>query len=249
MTNYLSAVVIVNNEEDNIKICLEALQKVTTDIVIVDSGSTDNTPAICEKMGARVFHYGWKGYAANKNFGATQCQNDWILSIDADEVLSEELIQKIKEISLQKNTVYSLDRITNYCGDWIHHSGWYPDWKPRIFNRNDVRWEGAYVHETLSMPSDFELQKLEGKLFHYSYKTSEDHLERIENYAELSAQKLKAAGKKSNFIKLYFSPLFKFFRTYIIKLGFLDGKSGWTISKRDAYLVWLKYQKLKGLWK
>lgn len=240
-TTPISAVLIVNNEADNIVACLKAILQVTTDIVVVDSGSTDATPQLCEQLGAKVFHYGWKGYAQNKNFGNQQCQHDWILSIDADEVLSETLIDTIKNLNPKANEIYSLDRLTNFCGDWIHHSGWYPDWKTRIFNRKTIAWKGDYVHEKLAIPKHYKIVKLEGKLYHYSYKSLADHLARIKYYANLSAEELHAKGKKATIIKRFGSPIFRFIRTYFIKLGCLDGKNGFIISKRNAYLVYLKY--------
>lgn len=244
-----SAVIITKNEAHNIERTLIALQEVCTDIVIVDSGSTDATIAICERLGVRVISYDWKGYAANKNYGASCCENDWVLSIDADEVLSDELINSLSEIQLVENTVYSLDRFTNYCGQWIRHSGWYPEWKPRLYQRTQVHWQGDFVHETLAIPKNFNLIRLEGKLLHYSYTSSEDHLERIERYAQLSAQQLFAQHKKTGFLKLWLAPVFRFFKTYILKRGFLDGKNGWIISCRNASMVHRKYRLLNDLWK
>ncbi len=240
----ISAVLIVNTEEANIRRCLEAILQVTNDIVVVDSGSTDNTPTICEKMEVRVFHFGWKGYAANKNFGNQQAKHDWILSIDADEVLSEELIQSIKNISFSSNTVYQVNRKTNFCGTWINYCGWYPEWKVRLFDRNQVKWQGDFVHETLAIPAHFKQEKLNGHLYHYSYKDLADYEERMDRYSTLSAQELFAKGKSTNLLKQYLAPAFRFFKTYILKLGILDGKSGWIISKGAAKTVWMKYQKL-----
>ncbi len=241
----ISAVIITNNESENIVRTLKALQQVTDDIVVVDSGSTDDTMDLATAMGASVFAYGWKGYAQNKNFCNSQCQHEWILSIDADEVLSDELIQSIQSIDLQDDTIYLLDRITNFCGTWIRYCGWYPDWKPRLFQRGKVQWQGDFVHETLAIPSHFKKEKLQGKLYHYSFKSLDDHLERLERYADLSAQELYAKGKKASFFLLTFSPLWRFFKTYILKLGFLDGKNGYLISQRNAYMVRQKYRKLK----
>ena len=135
-------VIITKNEAANIERTLVAINKVCDDIVVVDSGSTDETVIIAERLGARVVPHHWEGYAANKNLGAEQAQHDWILSIDADEVLSDKLIGTLKDFSPQKNEVYELDRITNYCGDWIHYSGWYPDYKIRLYNKKYIHWQG-----------------------------------------------------------------------------------------------------------
>lgn len=242
-----SAVIITKNESENIAACLKALRQLTDDIIVVDANSTDDTIAIAESLGAKIFPYDWKGYAQNKNYGNAKCKYDWVLSIDADEVLSDELINTLQEISPQKNTVYSLDRITNFCGAWIKHCGWYPDWKPRLFNRHQVQWQGDFVHETLAIPNHFTTQKLKGKLYHYSFKSLEGYEARQEKYAQLSANELFTKGKNASFFLMTFSPMWRFFRTYILKLGFLDGKNGYLISKRSAKMVKQKYRKLKEL--
>ena len=242
-----SAVIITYNERQNIGPCLTALSQVAADIVIVDAYSTDDTVERSRQFGARVFQRAWQGYAKAKNYGNSCATYDWVLSIDADEVLSEALIATLQQWSPQPQSVYVLDRITNYCGRWISYSGWYPDWKPRLFDRRAVAWAGDYVHETLQIPPDYTIARLEGQLLHYSYKTSAGHLARIEKYAGLAAQELHAKGRRATVAKLWLSPIFRFLRTYFIKRGFLDGAAGYTISKRNAYLVHLKYQKLREL--
>lgn len=240
-----SAVLITKNEAATIADVLRPLQALTDDIVVIDSQSTDGTIAICEAHGARVIQYEWQGYSATKNFGHSQAKYDWILSVDADEVLSDALISSLKNIQLKDKTVYALDRITDLYGTWIRHSGWYPDWKIRLFQRDFVYWEGDFVHETLHVPSDFEERRLEGKFYHYSYKNAEDHLQRIEKYAVLAAEEMHAKGKKATFVKLYLSPVSRFIKTLILQKGFLDGKAGWIIARRNAYLVRRKYLLLR----
>ena len=243
----ISAVVITYNEESNIESCVTALQKVAAEVLIVDSNSTDKTRAIAKKLGATVVETKWQGYAATKNFGNSVATNDWILSIDSDEVLSEELIESIKTLTLDEQKVYALDRLTNYCGQWIKHSGWYPEWKVRLFHRSHTQWEGEFVHEQLVHSQSLLVQKVKGKLFHYSYKTLDDHWRRIENYARLSALEMQSKGKQSSFVKLWISPAIRFLKTYFLKMGFLDGKNGWIISIRNAKLVHLKYRILQEL--
>ena len=240
-----SAVLITKNEAATIADVLRPLQALTDDIVVIDSQSTDGTLAICEAQGARVIQQEWQGYSATKNFGHSQAKYNWILSIDADEVLSDELISSLKNIQLKDKTVYALDRITDLYGTWIRHSGWYPDWKIRLFQRDAVYWEGDFVHETLHVPSDFEVLRLEGKFYHYSYKNAEDHLQRIEKYAVLAAEEMHAKDKKATFVKLYLSPVSRFIKTFFIQRGFLDAKAGWTIAWRNAYLVRRKYRLLR----
>lgn len=246
--NQLSAVVITHNEASNIERCVKALLQVAPEVLIIDSNSSDQTGFIARKLGAKVIETEWKGYAGTKNYGNSLATYDWILSIDADEELSTELIQTINHLKLEDQTVYALDRLTNFCGQWIKHSGWYPEWKVRIFQKQYTNWEGAFVHEELRHTSTVNTKKLKGKLFHYSYKTKEDHLRRIERYAKLSAQKLYAQGKQSNFIKLWLSPIVRFLKTIFIKRAFLDGRNGWLISIGNAKLVHLKYKRLRQLY-
>ncbi len=244
----ISAVIITHNESENIRACITSLQAVADEIVVVDAFSDDATVDICVEMGVRVVQRKWQGYSANKNHGNEHASNDWILSIDADEVLSEELIENIKKLQPQKGKVYSLDRISNFCGQWIRYSGWYPDWKIRIFNRTEVHWEGDYVHEHLQIPSHFVEQKLSGKLWHYSYKSMEDHLQRIERYSDLAAQELFAGNKRPSPLRRMLSPYARFWNTFFFKLGFLDGRNGYIISKRNDLMVRKKYHKLEGLY-
>jgi len=242
-----SAVIITKNEAATIADVLRPLVALTDDIVVIDSQSTDGTIEICEANGARVIQQEWLGFSATKNFGHSQAKYDWILSIDADEVLSDELIASLKKVKLQANTVYSLDRITDLYGTWVRHSGWYPDWKIRLFQRDSVYWKGDFVHETLHVPSDFSVVKLEGKFYHYSYKNAEDHIQRIDKYAALAAAELHEKGKKATWIKLYLAPISRFVKTLIFQGGILDGKAGWTIARRNAYLVRRKYGILREL--
>lgn len=243
----ISAVVITYNEAANISACIAALQKAVDEVLIIDSKSQDQTVSIADSLGARVVETDWKGYTDTKNWGNSLATHDWILSIDADEVLSDELIASIQSLSLAEDEVYALDRLTNYCGQWIKHSGWYPEWKVRLFHRQHTQWEGAFVHERLKHSKSLRVAKLSGKLFHYSYKTSQEHLERINKYAKLSAMELHSKGRKSNFLKRWLSPAFRFLKTFFLKRAFLDGKNGWIISIRNARLVHLKYTILQRL--
>ena len=238
----ISVVLITFNEAENLRRTLPPLAEVTDDIVVVDSGSTDDTVALCASYGARVIERPWEGYANAKNFGNLQARHDWILSVDADEELSPELVRSLHALKPVDHTVYALDRLTNFCGTWIRHSGWYPDWKIRLFNRTHVRWTGDFVHEHLKFPEEFKVQRLEGKLLHWSYKSTDDHLQRMQRYAELSAQKMYARGKAVSSLRRLLGPPFRFLRTYFLKAGILDGRYGWLISVRNARMVRLKYR-------
>lgn len=242
-----SIVIITFNEAENIGACLAAAQKVSNDIVVVDAFSNDETVQICEKIGARVIQKEWVNYSVNKNFGNELAKNDWILSLDADEVLSDELINSIRELTPEKGKVYLLDRISSYCGKWIRYGGWYPDWKIRIFNRKEIKWKGYFVHEILEVPPHFRKVLLKGKLLHYSYQTKVDFEKRLSKYAELAGNELYAKKKKATFFKLWVSPIIRFLRDFLFKRGFLDGKAGWEIASGNASVVFRKYRILKRL--
>ena len=244
----ISAVVITYNVAATIGACLEALLKVCDEVLVLDSFSNDATVEIAKQLGARVLPQEWLGYAQTKNAGNDLAKNDWILSIDSDEVLSDELINSLKKLQPQNGCVYALDRLTNYCGKWIYHSGWYPEWKIRLFDKKAVKWQGRYVHESLLVPEAFRVEKLKGKLYHYSYLNKKDHLLRIKKYARLAAQERFEEGIKPSLPKMWFSAVARFFKSYILKKGFLDGREGWLISWRSAYMIRLRHYFLKQLW-
>lgn len=239
----LSAVIITFNEARNIKRCIASLQDVADEIVVVDSFSTDATPSICKGLNVQFHQREWKGYSKQKNYGNGLAANDWILSVDADEALSEELQQSILAVKSNENHEnFAFNRLTNYCGKWIKHSGWYPDTKLKMFNRTKSDWQGE-VHETL-MVEPSSVKKLKGDLMHYSYHSVSDHVKRSDVYSTLGAKELFENGKKASLLKLLFNPWLKFNKMYFIKLGFLDGMAGFTIALITAYGTFLKYIKL-----
>ena len=168
-----------------------------------------------------------------------------ILSVDADEEISPALVEELRWIKQNHtNGVYALNRLTNYCGTWIYHSGWYPDVKIRLFPK-EIQWQGDLVHETLNLKPDTDVVRLKGHLFHYSYYSHVQHRQRADHYSTLTAQKYVQAGKGVFFGQPLFSACIRFLSMYILKLGFLDGKYGFIIAKLTAYEVYLKYKKLK----
>lgn len=244
----ISAVIITKNEAANIQACIMALQQVVSEIVIVDANSTDQTVAIAKKMGAVVLNKEWVGYGANKNVGNQVATYDWILSIDADEVLSKELIQSLQNLVLNQGQVYAVNRLVSYAGQWVYNSGWHPDWKIRLFHKASIQWdEVALVHEQLIIPVTKIVTHLEGVLYHYSYKHEEDHWNRIEQYAQLAARQMAQENRQVGYLKLYGSPIARFFKTFLLKKGFMDGRLGWKISWRNAYLVYRKYILLRAM--
>lgn len=242
----LSAVIITYNEARNIKRCITSLMDVADEIVVVDSYSTDATPSICKGLGVNFHQREWKGYSKQKNYGNGLAAHDWILAIDADEALSDELrLSIIQEKKNGKAYNYSFNRLTNYCGKWIRHGGWYPDTKVKMFNRTVDDWQGL-VHETLTVDPKT-VNKLKGDLLHYSYHSVSDHVQRIDHYSTLGAQELFSNGRKASFFNIIFNPWLKFNRMYLLQLGFLDGLEGFTIALITAYGTFLKYIKLRFL--
>ena len=172
----LSAVVITLNEESNIGRCLDSLRQVADEIIVADSGSTDNTRKIAEAKGARFLEKEWLGFAGQKNWANEQAAHDLILSLDADEELSPELTESIRQARHDKHTdAWSFRRRTNYCGKWIHYTSWHPDVKIRLFDRRKARWVGDYVHETLELEENANIGRLSGFCFHYTTTTLEQH--------------------------------------------------------------------------
>ncbi|MBL7883467.1 MAG: glycosyltransferase family 2 protein [Bacteroidia bacterium] len=241
----LSIVIITFNEEKNIERCLLSVQKIADDIVVLDSFSTDATASICNKYSVNFIQRKWEGYSASKNFANAQAKYDWVLSLDADETLSETLADAIRKLKQgEELCTAKFNRLTNYCGKWIKHCGWYPDTKVRLFDRRTTHWEGI-IHEQLIVNSNKPILHLKGDCLHYSYYTIEQHYAQTEKFSSLAAQSLFEKGKKATFIKLYISPAVKFFTDYFIKLGILDGGAGFTICRISAYTTFLKYKKLK----
>ncbi|HEV3138175.1 MAG TPA: glycosyltransferase family 2 protein [Pirellulales bacterium] len=242
----LSVIITTLNEEKNIARCLRSVQGVADEVIVVDSASTDATRAICASFGAKVFVRAWEGYAAAKNFAASQAAHDFILSLDADEALGDELRKSILAAKSRDCIgFFSFKRITNYCGQWIRHCGWYPDIKLRLYDRRLARWEKP-IHEQLA-PWPDRIQLLEGHCLHYSYYTIAGHVQQANRFTDLTAQQAFAEGRRSGWLKIVVSPWFKFFKSYILQLGFLDGYRGFVISRISAYAVFVKYAKLREL--
>ena len=238
----ISAVIITKNEERNIGRCLDSLAGVADQILVVDSSSTDDTVNICREKGAQVYTRSWHGYSDQKNWGNDQAEHDWILSIDADEALSDELKESIVKARSADQWNYSMARLANYCGQWIHHSGWYPDRKFRLFDRRQTKWRGD-IHETLVTDGD-DPKLLRGDLLHYSYYTIDEHVAQANRFSGIAARSMYVNATRPSLVNVLFNPFFRFFKFYFLKRGFLDGFAGFTISSIAAYEVFLKYTKL-----
>ncbi|MCB9170597.1 MAG: glycosyltransferase family 2 protein [Flavobacteriales bacterium] len=246
----ISAVVITRNEAHNIGRCLEAAARVAKELIVVDAESTDDTRAIAEAHGARVTLRPWTNYSDQKNFANGLAQGPYILSLDADEVLSDALTADIlRQRTNGLHGAYRLKRLTNYCGQWVRHGGWYPDAKVRLFPKQEARWAGDHVHESLVLPPGTVITDLNGDLLHFSYRSLDDHRDRIDRYSDLHARAMFEKGRKGGIIKHLFAPWVKFIQGYVLQAGFLDGWAGWSIAVMSARAVRLKYEKLDALYR
>ena len=246
----LSVVIIAYNEEKNIERCLLSVKEVADEIVVLDSYSTDNTEAICKKHNVKFFQHKFDGHIEQKNRAITYASNLNVLSLDSDEALDEELIDSIKKI---KNDFakegYYMNRLTNYCGHWVKHCGWYPDKKLRLWESKKGEWRGINPHDKYELfDGDVKSGYLSGNILHYSYYSVEDHYKQVEYFTGISANAYMKNGKSAPLFKLFVNPIAKFIDHYFLKLGFLDGKAGYLISKISAYATYLKYKKLRELY-
>ncbi|MFB6347606.1 MAG: glycosyltransferase family 2 protein [bacterium] len=240
----VSACVITLNEEGNIGRCLRSLQWVD-EILVVDSGSDDDTVEIAESLGARVLYNDWPGYRDQKQFAADNAKNDWILSIDADEEVSNELRKSINTTvgdSPDPRTSYKVNRKCQFLGRWIEHGSWYPDWVLRLFNRRKTEWVGGDLHEHVQPTETVEF--LDGNLYHYPYENISENVEYGNYYSAIQSRELHRKGRSSGLFTALGHGSFKFFKDYILKRGFMDGMPGFVIATIGSFNVFLKYAKL-----
>ena len=240
----ISATIVTLNEEHNVARALESLRCVD-EVVVVDSGSTDRTREVAARLGARVVQEPWRGYAGQKNFAATLATHDWILSLDADEAVAEELEA---EILLLKKTGprfdgYSMPRMAQYLGRWIRHGGWYPDRKIRLYHRATAEWVGSYVHESVRLKGT--AGELQGNLLHFTCESLSAHLRTLDGYTALAAEELATRGIRPGLCRIIFDPPWTFFRTWVLRRGFLDGLQGFVIAWMAALYTFLKYTKAR----
>lgn len=244
----VSVVIICCNAAATIEEVLRSAFALTDDVIVVDSGSTDGTQNLVSAP-AKLITTGWMGYGATKNKGSSEARYDWIMSIDADEVMNDELIEAIRKINFGAiHCLYAIKRLNYLGGQPIYYGEWQNDWVKRLFNRRVVAWDTSLVHENLIFNEAGSLKKLDGLLHHYTTPTIEAYEHKLENYAALMAQKYFNQGKKAQWYHPYVSPLFGFIKNYIVHLGIMDKKAGWQIAKAHAFYTLNKYKKLKGLY-
>ncbi|MFC2160239.1 glycosyltransferase family 2 protein [Acidobacteriota bacterium] len=245
----ISVVIITYNEQDRLEPTLRSVADIAAEIIVVDSYSTDDTVKIAKKYTKNVFQRKWKNYSDQKNFANGKASFPWILSLDADERISAELYKELIELKAREpeSAGFSMPRQVFYLGRWIKHTVWYPDRKLRLFKKNKAFWEGEFVHEKLVL--DGEAVKLNGPLLHFTYSSIHDHLDQINVFSDLAAQKLYVKQKKCGCIKLVLHPIFGFIKSYYIKAGILDGFAGFIVSVLHGYSIFLRYAKLREIWK
>lgn len=244
----LSVCVICFNEERNIRRCLESATW-ADEIIVVDSMSQDRTAEIAREYTDKVYQRAWPGYVEQKNFALSKAKCDWILSIDADEEISQSLKDEIRR-EIEKEDAkdgYRMPRLSFYQGRWIKHSGFYPDRQLRLFRRNRGYWVGKKVHEKVNVQGEIGL--LKNELFHYPYKgIISGQIRTVNNFTSLLAEDMYVEGKCYNLFPLLLRPLFKFVEVYFLKLGFLDGLAGFIIAVTSAYAMFVRYVKLRELY-
>jgi Glycosyl transferase family 2 len=241
--NRLSACLITLNEEHNLPRALASLRGIADEIVVVDSGSTDRTEEIARNCGAAFRMRPWTNYSEQKNYAASCAQNEWILSLDADEELSSALQTSLLEWKKRppRFCVYEMARRAWYLGEWIGHSGWYPDFQRRLYLRDEAQFSGI-IHEALRF--DGKTGRLYGDLLHYTVRTFAEHEAKVAHYTTLAAQQMFAEGKRKWRAAMWLATPWSWFHNFFLRGGFLDGYRGALIAQMSARTVHMKYQKL-----
>ncbi len=239
----ISGVIITFNEQNNIANSINSLKPVVDEIIVVDSFSTDKTPQIAQKLGAKVIKQKFLGYIEQKNFAMNLASYDYVLHLDADEMLSPKLQKKI--LQLKKNLynfdAYKFKRKTLLINKFIHHGDWYPDWKIRLWNKNKGSWGGYNPHDKVIMNPKTKIKKVHADILHFSFRTWEEFFDQMHKFLKIKLSSLQKNKKKAPALAIIFGPVFTFFRCYILKLGFLDGLHGLIIAKTQAYMNMQKY--------
>lgn len=239
----LSVIIITKNAAEHIKRCLQSVN-FADEIIIVDSGSEDNTIEICQQFTDNITVTDWLGFGIQKNRALAKAQHEWVLSIDADEQLTPELQSEIQQaIQQTQYTAFSISRISYYCGRWMQHSGWYPDRIIRLFKKECAHFTDVPIHEKV-LVTQGKIGYLQGQLRHFSFTSIEAVLDKINHYSTASADMLYHKGKSANLGKAIFHGLWAFFRTYVLKLGFLDGQQGLMLAISNAEGSYYRYIKL-----
>ncbi len=239
----ISLVVITRNAEEHIADCLNSVP-FAVDKVILDNGSTDKTLEIAQRCGARIFQEEWRGFGPQKRRVTELAKTDWVLSLDADEALSDGAQAELKEMlngDLSGADAYKFPRLSFHMGQWIHYGGWYPDWQVRLYDRRKANWTSVQLHEKVEAQR---VGKMQAPILHWVFRDLADQVRTNNKYSSLGAEELEAKGETFSLFLLLTKPPVKFLETYFFKKGFLDGIPGFVISVGAAYSVFLKWAKL-----
>lgn len=244
----ISAFVVCFNEEENIAECLESMS-FCDEVLVIDSFSTDNTVSIAESLGARVIQRKWPGYREQKSFGLSQVKNEWVLNLDADERVSPELANSIQRVmSRQMEGLdsdvngYFINRVVFHFGRWWRLGGWYPEYRLRFLRKSKTVWGGVEPHEKPEVSGKTE--RIEGELYHYSYKDFDDQLRRMQHFSTAAAKELYQNGKRVSILTIFFNPIFRVIKFFIFKRGFREGIAGLIVAMTEGYYTFMKYAKI-----
>ncbi len=243
----LAVALIVKNEAQELPFCLNSVKDWVDEMIVLDSGSTDGTQAIAQSYGAKVYsNTHWPGFGKQRQLAQTYIKSDYVLWLDADERVTPELKAQIQAAvaSDESHTLYQINRLSEVFGKKIHHSGWYPDYVTRLYRTKDTQYDDSLVHESVVVPAGFKLKKLDGHLLHYTYKTLHQYLNKSASYAQAWAEQRAAKGKKASLWDACSHAFARFFRMYILKRGFMDGKHGFLLAVLSAHSVFVKYAEL-----
>jgi len=241
----LSLCVITRDAAGEIADCL-ASAPFAGEVLVVDSGSRDDTVEIARRRGARIIEHAWAGFGAQKNFAVGAASHDWVLCVDADERVTPEMAASIaNEIAAPRASAYAFARRNRFLGRWLAHGEGYPDWNVRLFDRRRARWSDDAVHE--HVVADGSVGRLEGDLLHASGESLEAYLDKQNRYTTLQAEAMHARGERFSFARLLVSPLVRFARFYFFRAGFLDGTAGLVHIAIGCFNSFCKYAKLRAL--
>jgi glycosyltransferase involved in cell wall biosynthesis len=240
----LTVTVITYNEAEHIAAALDSVAW-ADEIIVVDSGSTDGTAEIARAKATRVIVREWSGYSSQKNFAADEASNDWVLSMDADERVTPALAAEIRGLLERGPDLkgYRIRRVSFYLGQWVRSTDWFPDFQLRLYDRRAGRWNGMKIHESFRL-AEGPHGRLRGELEHYAYRDISHHLQKINAYTALTAEQWHEEGRRTNLLAMTLHPAFAFFRNYVLRAGFKDGRVGFIVSVLNSYYVFLKLAKL-----
>jgi glycosyltransferase involved in cell wall biosynthesis len=242
----LSVVIVCRNGAKVIGETIKSFSGLTDDVLVYDNGSTDGTQEIVKQSGAKLVEGDWEGFGKTKNKANDLAKYAWILSLDADEAIDEELKKTLIDLDLSNDTGVYEFRFRNFLGNkWLRFGEWGDDKHIRLFNRQQVQWDNAEVHESLVLPPGTKITLLKGNVLHKTAPDIHEYKQKMMKYAGLNAEKYYKQGKRSNSAKMFFSAIFSFIRNYFFKLGFLDGATGYQCARINARYTFLKYKRLK----